>query len=106
MQNVKVLLMTEKAVFPLSADPALVALPLVRYLRLYSSFNLLARALRFTTSILLRALGDTKRFLSLKARSPFFWEGLFNCLLTADMQVKLRLLVIVGLTTIYYQVLC
>ena len=72
MQNVKVLLMTEKAVSPLSADSALVALPLVRYLRLYSSFNLLARALRFTSSILLRALGDTQRFLSLKARSPFF----------------------------------
>ncbi len=98
MQNVKVLLMAEKTVFPLSANvlgdemPALlvVALPLVRYLRLYSSFNLLARALRFTTSILLRALGDNQRFLSLKARSPFFWEGLLNYLLTADMQVKLR----------------
>ena len=96
MQNVKVRLMTEKMVFPLSAYVfgdemrALIDLPFVRYLRLYSSFNLLARALRFTTSILLRALGDNKRFLSLKARSPFFWEGLFNCLLTADMQVKLK----------------
>ena len=96
MQNVKVRLMTEKMVFPLSAYVfgdemhALIDLPFVRYLRLYSSFNLLARALRFTTSILLRALGDNKTFLSLKARSPFFWEGLLNCLLTADMQVKLR----------------
>ena len=100
MQNVKVRLMTEKMVFPLSADPALVALPLVRYLRLYSSFNLLARALRFTNSILLRALGDTQRFLSLKARSPFFWEGLFICLLTADMQVKLNANVVTGSTTV------
>ena len=96
MQNVKVLLMTEKTVFPLSADVfgdemrALVDLPFVRYLRLYSSFNLLARALRFTTSILLRALGDNQRFLSRKARSPFLWAGLLYCLLTADMQVKLK----------------
>ena len=90
MQNVKVLLMTEKTVSPLLADPALVALPLVRYLRLYSSFNLLARALRFTTSILLRALGDNQRLLSRKARSPFLWAGLLYCLLTAGMQVKTK----------------
>ena len=95
MQNVKVLLMTEKTVFPLSAYVfgdemrALIDLPFVRYLRLYSSFNLLARALRFTTSILFRALGDNQRFLSRKARSPFLWAGLLYCLLTADMQVKL-----------------
>ena len=94
MQSVKVLLITENTVFPLTADVfddemrALVDLPFVRYLRLYSSFSLLARALRFTTSILLMALGDNQRFLSLKARSPFLWAGLLYCLLTAGMQVK------------------
>ena len=94
MQSVKVLLMTENTVFPLSADVfddgmrALVDLPFFRYLRLYSSFSLLARALRFTTSILLMALGDNQRFLSRKARSPFLWAGLLYCLLTASMQAK------------------
>jgi hypothetical protein len=68
--------MIEYVVLPILADMhcddlrVLVDLPFVRYLRLYSSFNLLARALRFTTSILLRALGDTRRFLSRRARSP------------------------------------
>ncbi len=35
----------------------------------------MARALRFTTSILLRALGDTKKFLSRRERSPRIWLG-------------------------------
>ena len=69
MQNDNVLLTIEYIVLSIFADVlcndlrVFVELPLVRYLRLYSSFNLLARALRFTTSMLCRALGGTKRFL-------------------------------------------
>ncbi len=77
MQNDNVLLTIEYIVLSIFADVlcndlrVFVELPLVRYLRLYSSFNLWAQALRFTTSIFLRALGDTRRFLSRKkARSP------------------------------------
>lgn len=75
--------------------------PLVKYLRLYSSFNLVARALRFITSMLLRVFSDTKRFLSLKARSPLSCEEDLYGLLTADMQVNLTLCYYYSLTTKY-----
>ncbi len=79
-------------------------LPIVKYLRLYSSFNLTARALRFTTSMLWRALGGTTRFLLRKERSPLIWAGVLYlyCLLTADMQVKSKTSVVIGLTTVYW----
>ena len=95
MQNDKVLLAIEYVVLSILAGVlcnVLRVLILVKYLRLYSSFNLAARALRFTTSILWRALGGTNRFLLRKERSPLIWEGVLYlyCLLTADMQVKLK----------------
>ena len=95
MQNDKVLLAIEYTVLSISAGVLCNdrrVLPLVKYLRLYSSFNLTARALRFTTSMLWRALGGTKRFLLRKERSPLIWAGVLYvyCLLTADMQVKLK----------------
>ena len=79
-------------------------LPLVKYLRLYSSFNLTARALRFTTSMLWRALWGTRRFLLRKERSPLIWAGVLYvcCLITADMQVKSKTSVVTGLTTVYW----
>ena len=55
MQNDKVLLTIEYIVLSLLRGVlgnSLRVLPLVKYLRLYSSFNLTARALRFTTSML------------------------------------------------------
>ena len=95
MQNDKVLLAIEYIVLSILAEVLcndLRVLPLVKYLRLYSSFNLTARALRFTTSMLWRALGGTKRFLLRKERSPLIWAGVLYlyCLLTADMQVKFK----------------
>ena len=94
MQNDKVLLTIEYIVFSLLGGvlgnvPRV--LPLVKYLRLYSSFNLAARALRFTTSMLWSALGGTnRRFLLRKERYPLIWAGVLYlyCLLTANMQVK------------------
>jgi hypothetical protein len=55
MQNDKVLLTIEYIVLSLLRGVlgnSLRVLLLVKYLRLYSSFNLTARALRFTTSML------------------------------------------------------
>ena len=55
MQNDKVLLTIEYIVLSILGEVLgndLRVLPLVKYLRLYSSFNLTARALRFTTSML------------------------------------------------------
>ena len=78
MQNDKVLVTIEYIVFSLLGGVlgnVLRVLPLVKYLRLYSSFNLAARALRFTRSMFWRALGGTKRFLLRKERSPLIWAG-------------------------------
>ena len=105
MQNDKVLLVIEYSVLSLLEDVLCTDLrvsPLVKYLRLCSSFNLLARALRLTVSMVLRALGDTKRFLSRKARSPLSCEEVLYGLLTADMQVKLKLYGYYSLTTKYW----
>ena len=93
MQNDKVLLVIEYIVLSLLDDVLcndLRVLPLVKYLRLYSSFNLTARALRLATSMLWRALEGTKRFLFRNWRSPLIWAGVLYSLLTADMQVKRR----------------
>ena len=107
MQNDKVLLTIEYIVLSILGGVLgndLRVLPLVKYLRLYSSFNLTARALRFTTSMFWRALGGTKRFLLRKERSPLIWAGVLYlyCLLTADMQVKSNTSVVTGLTTVYW----
>jgi hypothetical protein len=107
MQNDKVLLTIEYIVLSMSGEVLgnnLRVLPLVKYLRLYSSFNLTARALRFTTSMLWRALRGTRRFLLRKARSPLIWADVLYLywLLTADMQVKSNTSVVAGLTTVYW----
>ena len=107
MQNDKVLLTIEYIVLSLLwgvLGNSLRVLLLVKYLRLYSSFNLTARALRFTTSILWRALWGTRRFLLRKERSPLIWAGVLYlyCLLTADMQVKSNTGVATVLTTMYW----
>ncbi len=99
MQNDKVLLTIEYIVFSLLGKVlgnVLRVLPLVKYFRLYSSFNLAARALRFTRSMFWRALGGTKRFLLRKERSPLIWAGVLYlyCLLTASMQVKFKLVLL------------
>ena len=55
MQNDNVLLTIAYIVLSILGgvlDNDLRVLPVVKYLRLYSSFNLAARALRFTTSML------------------------------------------------------
>ena len=91
MQNDKVLLVIEYIVLSLLDDVLcndLRVLPLIKYLRLYSSFNLTARALRFATSMLWRALGGTKGFLFRNWRYPLIWAGVLYSLLTVDMQVK------------------
>jgi hypothetical protein len=95
MQNDKVLLQIKYIVLSMFADALCIDLrvsPLVKYLRLYSSLNLLARALRFTASMFLRA-GDTRIFLSSRARPPLSCEEVLYGLLTADMQVKLKIYV-------------
>ena len=107
MQNDKVLLTIEYIVLSLLwgvLGNSLRVLLLVKYLRLYSSFNLTARALRFTTSMLWRALWGTRRFLLRKERSPLIWAGVLYvcCLITADMQVKSKTSVVTGLTTVYW----
>ena len=107
MQNDKVLLTIEYIVLSILGGVLcndLRVLPLVKYLRLYSSFNLTARALRFTTSMLWRALWGTRRFLLRKERSPLIWAGVLYLysLLTTDMQVKSNTSVVTGLTTVYW----
>jgi hypothetical protein len=104
MQNDRVLLAIEYIVLSILTGVLcndLRVFPLVRYLCLYSSFNLAARALRFIASMSLRAFGDTKRFLSFKARSPLSCEEVLYGLLTADMQVNLILCNYYSLTTKY-----
>ena len=101
MQNDNVLLTIAYIVLSILGgvlDNDVRVLPVVKYLRLYSSFNLAARALRFTTSMLWRALGGTRRFLLRKERSPLIWAGVLYlyCLLTADMQVKFKASAVTG----------